>query len=406
MIARFLIILFSAFFICQFNCITKSSIPAGFKLGDEVLLQSGFDKLKDKRVAIVTNQTGIDSKGNHIADLMMQKKINVVKLFSPEHGIRGDENYTGTDIKTGLPVVSLYNDLTEPANKDLQDVDVLIYDIQDVGARFYTYTTTLHYIIMAAVNNNIQLIVCDRPVIINPDYVDGFMLDDYYGSFVGRIPTPVCYGLTCGELANYLNKNVFGSSPLVEISKMEGYSRSTDFESLNLAWVKPSPSMFYSSTAQCYPGTCFLEGTNVSEGRGTDKPFEYAGSPWIDAAVFAEDLNSYKLAGVTFEAVTFTPSEKISAYPPKFFNEQCNGVFIKVTDKNSFEPVKTGIAVLLALKKFPEFKLNKDNYIDKLAGTNKLRKMISDGKDFNTIVNSWQADTEQFKEKRKEALLY
>lgn len=406
MIARFLLILCSAFFICQFNCLTKSTLPGSFKLGDEVLLQSSIDRLKDKRIAIITNQTGIDSRGNHIADLMMQKKINVVKLFSPEHGIRGDENYTGTDEKTGLPVVSLYNDLTEPASKDLQDVDILIYDIQDVGARFYTFTTTLHYSIKAAINNNIKLIVCDRPVVINPDYVDGFMLDEYYGSIVGRIPTPVCYGLTCGELANYLNKNIFGSSTLIEVSKMEDYSRSTDFESLKLAWVKPSPSMFSPSTAVCYPGTCFLEGTNVSEGRGTAKPFEYAGAPWVDASKLAEDLNSYGLAGVTFEPASFTPSEKISAYPPKFFNEQCNGVFIKVTDKNSFEPVKAGVAILLALKKFPEFKFNKDKYIDKLAGTNMLRKMITEGKDFNSIVSSWKAEVEQFKEKRKEVLLY
>jgi uncharacterized protein YbbC (DUF1343 family) len=390
MIARFLLILFSSFFILQFNCLTKSTLPGTFKLGDEVLLQSGFDRIKDKRIAVVTNQTGIDSKGNHIADLLMQKKANIVKLFSPEHGIRGDENYTGVDDKTGLPVVSLYNDLTEPSNKDLQDVDVLVYDIQDVGARFYTYTSTLHYIIKAAINNNIPLIVCDRPVVINPDYTDGFILDDYYSSFVGRIPTPVCYGLTCGELAIYLNKNIFGSSPLIEVSKMEGYSRSVDFESLNLAWVKPSPSMFYPSTAQCYPGTCFLEGTNVSEGRGTDKPFEYAGAPWIDGNKLAEDLNSYNLAGVTFEPVSFTPSEKISAYPPKYFNEQCGGVFIKVTDKKLFEPVKAGIAILLGLKKFPDFKFNKDNYIDKLAGTNMLRQMINERKDFNAIVSSWQ----------------
>ncbi len=378
-----------------------------FRLGDDVLLSSGIDEIKNKRIAVLTNQTGILSDGTHIIDALVGKEINIVKIFSPEHGIRGDENYSDKDDKTGIPIVSLYGEKNKPSKSDLSDVDIFVYDIQDAGARFYTYTSTLNYAIEACNDNNIEIIVCDRPIIINPNYVDGFMLEPAYKSFVGSIPVPVCYGFTCGELANYLNAVYYNSGNLVKISKMENYSRSTEYNSLNLKWVKPSPSMFTSSTAVCYPAECFLEGSNVSEGRGTDKPFEYFGAPWMNAPAIADELNSYNLNGVKFEPVTFTPSEKISSYPPKFFNIQCSGVFLNITDKNKFEAVKTGVAILVELFKLcPEFKFNKDNFIDKLAGSDKLRKMIIADNDFNSIVSLWENDVNRFKDEREKYLLY
>jgi uncharacterized protein YbbC (DUF1343 family) len=331
----------------------------------------------------------------------------VVKIFSPEHGIRGNENYSEKDDKTGIPIVSLYNGKTKPSASDLSDVDVLIYDIQDVGARFYTYTSTLYYAIEACVQNNNKIIVCDRPIVINPDYVDGFSLEGEFQSFVGMIPTPVCYGLTCGELASFINGSFYGGSSLLEVIKMTGYTHSTDFSSLKLTWVKPSPNMFTANTAVCYPGTCFLEGTNVSEGRGTDKPFENIGAPWVSAQQFADELNSYGLSGVTFEPITFTPSEKISNYPPKFFGKECNGVFINVSDKNKFEAVKCGVAILVALNKlFPDFKFNKDSYIDKLAGTDTLRKYVKSGAEYSQIIRDWEKDLSAFKDTRSKYLLY
>ena len=380
----------------------------GFKLGNEVLLDEYADNLKNKKVAVLTNQTGILHDGTHIIDALIVKGINVVKIFSPEHGIRGDESYSDIDEKTGIPIISLYGDKHKPSNNDLIDVDILIYDIQDVGARFYTYTSTLYYIIEAAIENNKQLFVCDRPLLLNPDYADGFMLDEGFKSFVGKIPTPVCYGMTCGELAGFLAENINReSNTLVIPVKMKGYSRSTDFDSLKLAWVKPSPNMFTSKTAVCYPATCFLEGTNVSEGRGTEKPFENFGAPWVESKLLADELNSYGLKGVIFEAITFTPSEKISAYPPKFFNKLCNGIFINVTDKKKFEPVKCGAAILVSLYKlFPEFKFNKDNFIDKLAGTDKFRNMVLNDSDYKSIVNLWEADLLTFKNTREKYLLY
>jgi uncharacterized protein YbbC (DUF1343 family) len=377
-----------------------------FRLGNEVLLEN-VESIKKSRVALLTNQTGILSDGTHIIDALVSKGVNVVKIFSPEHGIRGDESYSNVDEKTGILIVSLYGGKTKPSESDLQDVDIIIYDIQDVGARFYTYTSTLYYALEAAIENRKGIIVCDRPVIVNPNYVDGFMLESGFESFVGLIPTPVCYAMTCGELAGFLASWVFKNNDYLKISQMRNYSRSTDYNSLNLAWVKPSPSMFTSSTAVCYGAACFLEGTNVSEGRGTSKPFEYFGAPWVNSAQLADEINSYNLSGVKFEPITFTPSEKISSYPPKFFNKECSGIYINVTDKSKFEAVKAGAAILIALNKlFPEFKFNKDNFIDKLAGTDKLRKAVVSGKNLDEIVNMWSAGLADFQNQRAAYLLY
>lgn len=383
------------------------ALPVPFKLGDEVLIENKLDQLKDKRIALLTNQTGILSDGTHIIDAMITNGLNVVKIFSPEHGIRGDENYSSVDSKTGITIVSLYNGKYAPSASDLADVDVIIYDIQDVGARFYTYTSTLYYAIVSASKSGKKLIVCDRPMIINPNYFDGFLLESGFESFVGTIPTPVCYGMTSGELAKFLEESVLSANGSVEVSEMSGYNRTMDFDKLNLKWVKPSPNMFYPSTAVCYAATCFLEGTNVSEGRGTDKPFENFGAPWLNSQTIADELNSYSLNGVKFESITFTPSEKISNYPPKFFQKECNGIFINVTDKNKFESVKCGMAILVALNKLcPEFKLNKDNFIDKLAGTDKLRKMILKRDSYADIIKVWDSDLAGFIQQRSKYLIY
>ncbi len=396
---------------CNFQQISchgeiQKGIENKFRLGSEVLLENIAD-LKDLRIALLTNQTGILPDGTHIIDAFVKKGANIVKIFSPEHGIRGDENYTETDEKTGIKIISLYGGKYKPSASDLDDVDAVIYDIQDVGARFYTYTSTLYYIIEAAMENNKKLIICDRPMVINPDYTDGHVLENKYESFVGMIPVPVCYGMTSGELAKFINAAVFNNSANIEVQKMQNYTRKTDFIQLGLPWVKPSPNMFYPSTAVCYPATCFLEGTNVSEGRGTVKPFEYFGAPWVNAEALSTELNSFSLQGVNFEPVTFTPNEKISNYPPKFYNKECRGIFINVTDKNKFEAVKCGALILVTLNKlYPEFKFNKDNFIDKLAGTDKLRKQVSGGAAQEEIINSWVPGLEEFRKSREAYLLY
>lgn len=398
-----ILFLFAVTLGCDKGKINAKIIEEKFLLGNEVLIGKNIDKLRNKKIALVTNQTGITANGTHITDTLVSLGINVVKIFTPEHGIRGDENYSNIDEKTGIPVISIYGDKSKPTPADLSDVEIVIYDIQDVGARFYTYTSTLYYLVEAVTENNVELIVCDRPLIINPSYVDGFMLEDRYESFVGKIPTPVCYGLTCGELASMLS----GGNTGVTVIKMESYARSTDYNSLNLKWVKPSPSIFTSMSALCYPAECFLEGTNVSEGRGTGNPFEYCGAPWIDGKLLAAELKNLELEGVSFEETSFIPNEKISAYPPKFFNQQCYGVKLIVTDKRLFEPVKTGVAVIWALNKlFDKFEFTGKNFIDKLAGTDKLRIMINSGNHYLAIIESWQKDLNDFIEKRSAYLLY
>ncbi|MBZ0203020.1 MAG: DUF1343 domain-containing protein [Ignavibacteria bacterium] len=404
----FVVMLFLLFNLQQLSCGKGNPQIKNdkFKLGNENLLEN-ISSIKDKRIAVLTNQTGILPDGTHIIDALVKKGVNIVKIFSPEHGIRGDENYSETDEKTGIKIISLYGGKSSPSADDLRDVDIVIYDIQDVGARFYTYTSTLYYLIQAAGGNGKKVIVCDRPMILNPSYVAGFMLDDAFSSFVGSIPAPICYGMTCGELANYLSASLSLPAEMTEVSKMSNYSRNTDYNALNLLWVKPSPSMFFPSTAICYPATCLLEGTNVSEGRGTSNPFEYFGAPWVNSESLANELNSYGLGGVTFDAVTFTPTEKISAYPPKFFNKECNGIFISVKDKNKFEPVKAGIAILAAMYKLcPEFKINKDNFIDKLAGTDRLRKMVLSENTLQEIVAAMNESLNSFNESRMKYLLY
>ena len=405
-------IIAACFFFSSINCHSSTlgdlqkAAYVKFRLGNEVLLDKAAD-FKDKRIGVLTNQTGILPDGTHIIDALVSKGVNVVKIFSPEHGIRGDENYSEVDEKTGIQIVSLYNGKVKPSKSDLADIDVIIYDIQDVGARFYTYTSTLYYAIEAAAENDKQIWVCDRPMITDPGYTSGFMLEPGFESFVGKIPAPQAYGMTCGELAAYLNAEVFGSSAKLDVILMDGYTRSTDYSSLKLTWVKPSPSMFYPSTAVCYLANCLLEGTNVSEGRGTDKPFEYIGAPWVNSQQIADELNSLNFEGVKFEPVTFTPSEKISAYPPKFFNKECSGIYLNVTDKNKFNAVKCGVAILVALyKNCPEFKFNKDNFIDKLAGTDKLRKMIIAGSTADEIESEWMSSLNVFRETRNKYLLY
>ena len=390
------------------DVIQKVKIEDQFILGNENLLKNKSEVLRGKKTALITNKSGVMSDGTLFLDELV-KNANVRKIFTPEHGLRGDdrdENFT--DENTGLPVISLYGNNKMPAKTDLEDIDVLVYDIQDVGARFYTFINTMFYCMQAANENNIEFVVCDRPMMPNGNYVDGFMLDDGQESFVGMIDIPIAYGMTCGELALYINTEYFGDACKLKVIKMENYSRETDYQSLNLPWVKPSPNIYYPSSALTYLGTCLFEGTNFSEGRGTDKPFEYVGAPYCDGNALAEEMNSLGLNGVTFESIDFVPTTITSpSNPPKYVGENCSGVYIKVTDKNSFEPVKTGIAFLVSLNKlFSGFEIKANKFLDKLAGTDRLRLAVLNGYTTNEIVSGYQQELQDFKELRKKYLIY
>ena len=390
------------------DVIQKVKIEDQFILGNENLLKNKSEVLSGKKTALITNKSGVMSDGTLFLDELV-KNANVRKIFTPEHGLRGDdrdENFT--DENTGLPVISLYGNNKMPVKTDLEDVDVLVYDIQDVGARFYTFINTMFYCMQAANENNIEFVVCDRPLMPYGNYVDGFMLDDGQESFVGMIDIPIAYGMTCGELALYINTEYFGDACKLKVIKMENYSRETDYQSLNLPWVKPSPNIYYPSSALTYLGTCLFEGTNFSEGRGTDKPFEYVGAPYCDGNALAEEMNSLGLNGVTFESIDFVPTTITSpSNPPKYVGENCSGVYIKVTDKNSFEPVKTGIAFLVSLNKlFSGFEIKTNKFLDKLAGTDRLRLAVLNGYTTNEIVSGYQQELQDFKELRKKYLIY
>jgi len=390
------------------DVIQKVKIEDQFILGNENLLKNKSEVLSGKKTALITNKSGVMSDGTLFLDELV-KNANVRKIFTPEHGLRGDdrdENFT--DENTGLPVISLYGNNKMPVKTDLEDVDVLVYDIQDVGARFYTFINTMFYCMQAANENRIEFVVCDRPLMPYGNYVDGFMLDYGQESFVGMIDIPIAYGMTCGELALYINTEYFGDACKLKVIKMENYSRETDYQSLNLPWVKPSPNIYYPSSALSYLGTCLFEGTNFSEGRGTDKPFEYVGAPYCDGNALAEEMNSLGLNGVTFESIDFVPTTITSpSNPPKYVGENCSGVYIKVTDKNSFEPVKTGIAFLVSLNKlFSGFEIKTNKFLDKLAGTDRLRLAVLNGYTTNEIVSGYQKELQDFKELRKKYLIY
>jgi uncharacterized protein YbbC (DUF1343 family) len=375
-----------------------------FKLGDEVLISEKSELIKNKRLALITNKTGVVSNGNYFFSELLNNGFNVVKIFTPEHGFSADDKYIEN---LNIPVISLYNSEKSFSKNDIEDVDVLIFDIQDLGARYYTYTSTLYLAMKDAVKYQKEFIICDRPCIGSANSAEGFMLEEKFSSFVGMIPTTVTYGLTIGELGKYLKDIISPGYDDFYVIPMKNYTSKTNYEDLNLKWVNPSPNITSLESARIYPALCFLEGTNFSEGRGTDTPFQLFGAPYCDNSALLDKLNAYNFPGVKFERVVFTPSSRISAYEPKFMNRECNGIKITVTDYFYFKPVEVSVAILIALKNScNEFKWINKNYIDKLAGTDKLRKMIDSGKKFEEIINSWRDEVEEYKNQIKKYLIY
>jgi len=387
------------------------------KIGAEILIEKHLDLIKGKKIGIVTNHTGILPDGRHIVDVLNGiEGVKIVALFGPEHGIRGEvpdgkSISHGVDAKTGIPVFSLYGEVKKPTEEMLKDIDVLIFDIQDVGARFYTYISTMSYCMEACAEMGKKFIVLDRPNPIRGVYVDGPILEPRFKSFVGLHPIPVAHGMTVGELAKMFNDEGWlenGVKADLTVVKMENYSRKMWFDQTGLPWVKPSPNMMTLKTAIVYTATCFIEGTNVSEGRGTQHPFEWIGAPWIDGEKLAKELNHYKLPGVKFEPISFTPTdiEKVTL-DPKYEGEKCGGVYLNVYDREKFEPVKVGVYILYALKKlYPDkFKWRTAGQ-DRLWGTDKVRLMIDEGKNPDEIIKTWEDDVKKFLSIRQKYLLY
>src|SRR5262245_8488331 len=337
--------------------------------GIEVLLSEQMHLIRDKRLGLVTNQTGVDRRLRHDVDLLAATPgVKVTALFSPEHGIRGavhaGEKVNGAvDAKTGVPIYSLYGETRRPTAEMLKDVDVLVYDIQDVGSRFYTYISTLGECMQAAADRKIPLLVLDRPNPLGGQIIEGPVLDISFQSFVGAYAIPIRYGLTSGELAGWIKTHLKLDLEL-SVVKMKHWRREQWYEETNLVWVPPSPNIPTMASALAYPGMCLVEGTNLSEGRGTTTPFEIIGAPWLDGVTLAERLNNLEIPGTLFRPITFTPTFS------KFSGEGCQGVQLHVIDRRSFRPLPTALAIIDEIRrKHPGQFQFKNSHFDPLASS-------------------------------------
>ncbi|MES1041000.1 DUF1343 domain-containing protein [Peribacillus simplex] len=375
--------------------------------GIEVLLKEEKDVLSGKKVGLITNPTGIDSKLTSIVDLLHDDPdINLTALFGPEHGVRGDAQAGASveyyiDEKTGLPVYSLYGKTKKPTPEMLKDVEVLVFDIQDVGTRYYTYIYTMAYAMEAAKENDIPFIVLDRPNPQGGESVEGPVLEPEFSSFVGLYPIPLKHGMTVGELATLFNKE-FNIGADLKVIKMKGWKRDMDYDDTGLPFVLPSPNMPAVSTTFVYPATGLIEGTNVSEGRGTTKPFELIGAPYINSDELAGKLNALRLPGVKFRAASFTPTFS------KHAGKLSHGVEIYITDREAFKAVPTGLHIIKTIQDlYPgEFEFLAANNFNLLIGNGWVMSRIEEGSSVNEIMKEYQAKQDAFKKVRKNYLLY
>src|SRR6185436_16116935 len=371
--------------------------------GIDVLAAEGFARLRGKRVGLLTNHTGRSRSGESTIDVMARAPgVTLVSLFSPEHGIRGqlDDNVPSSrDEKTGLVIHSLYGDTRRPTSAMLEGIDTLVVDLQDIGARIYTYPATVGYILEEASRRRISVVLLDRPNPVNGFEIEGPMLDDAFIGFNGYVPMPLRHGMTLGELARLFNGEKKIGADLTVVP-MKPWRRDAWFDDTGLLWANPSPNMRNMVAATVYPGIGAIEGTNISVGRGTDTPFEQLGAPWIDAIPFAAALNSAGLAGVRFYPVGFTP-----AAGAKLGGQACHGVFIIVTDRERLRPVRVGVQIAATLTKMygAQFKLEDAG---PLLGSKATIARIRAGEDVASIVASWAQDEAAWRLLRAKYLLY
>ncbi len=385
-------------------------------LGIEKLCSERADLIKGERVGLVCNQASVDHELRHSADVLkFVGDVNLTTLFGPQHGIRGDvqDNMVETphthDAETGLPVFSLYSETREPTEEMLEDVDVFVVDLQDVGCRIYTFVYTLANCMRAAKKFGKKVLVCDRPNPLGGVKLTGTVLEPAFASFVGQFPIPTRHGLTIGELG-LMFRDVWGIECDLEVVPMEGWARELWFDETDLPWVLPSPNIPTLDSATVFPGTVHLEGTQMSEGRGTTRPFELIGAPYIDAAQYVRALEAFGLPGVKFRASNFQPTFQ------KHAGVTCGGVQIHVEDRETFEPFITGVATLKAClemygdnfkwKKPPYEYVFDQNPFDVISGTDRLRACLEGGDSLETIQGLWESELREFGELREGFLLY
>lgn len=391
----------------------NSTVEEKFKNGIDVFLDERISEIVGKRVGIVTNHSAITKDGKHLVDaLHFDKKTSITAVFGPEHGFRGDAAAgkkidDSKDEKTGLQVYSLYGATKKPTAQMLNGVDVMIFSIRDVGVRFYTYISTLYYVMEACSEKGIPVIVLDQPNIIEGTYVDGPIVEEPLFSFVGITALPIAHGMTVGELAYFFKDDILkrkNISCTLDVVKMKGYFRETEFSSTGLDWVNPSPNLRSVLASKVYPGTCLLENTNFSEGRGTEEPFLIIGAPFVKSKEFSDAIASFP--GIkSVEPIEFTPVESSAATKPKYLGEKCFGA--RITGINpGFESVKFGFFLLdHLLKSYPgKFEIRENGFAGK-AGNNRIREMLVKA-GWDAVVKSYTSELQQFKELRNKYLLY
>ena len=370
--------------------------------GIDVLERDGFAVLKGRRVALVTNHTGVDHQGQATIDLLHKADgVTLVALFSPEHGIRGavDEKVADSkDEKTGLPIYSLYGTRRKPTAETLKGIDTLVFDIQDAGCRFYTYISTLGLVMEAAAENKVRVVVLDRPNPLGGLAVEGPMLDAGKESFVAYHTLPVRYGLTIGELAQLYNAERKLSCDL-QIVKLEGWHRGDLYDRTGLHWVNPSPNLRGLTAALLYPGVGLLETTNVSVGRGTDRPFEWIGAPWLDGEKLAAALTKHDLPGVRFMPLKLTPTSSTHK------DKRCDGVQLLIDDWSHFQPLRTGMALACELRRLYPEEWQIDKY-NTLLGHQATLEALKKGATPAELEKLWQTDVRRFRERAKTYWLY
>ncbi len=390
-------------------------MSASVTTGLEKLLSSHFDVVAGKAIGLIANPTTVDRQLRHAIDLFHEREgVELRTLFGPEHGLRAtaqdlEEVDDGSDPITGIPVRSLYGPTRVPTEEMLRGLDAVVYDIQDVGSRYYTYIWTMAHAMEACARDGVELIVADRPNPIGGTHVEGNIIDAQHLSFVGLYPIPNRHGMTSGEVAELLNAE-FRIGCNLTVVPMDGWSRREWFDESGLPWVMPSPNMPTLDTAAVYPGGCLFEGTNLSEGRGTTRPFELVGAPWIDAQDLVDVLSAEDLPGVVFRPVCFVPTFQ------KFRGETCGGVQQHVVDRESYRPVRTGYAILKAARSVSEaeFKWRPPPYeyelvrpaIDILSGNESIRAAIESNVSLAQLEASWADELERFEAVRGRYMLY
>ncbi len=384
------------------QAVASATIQTQVLTGIDVLQRDNFKQLAGMRVGLVTNHTGRDRAGRATIDVLHKAPgVKLVALFAPEHGIRGlaDENVSDSkDEQTGLPIYSLYGESRRPKPEQLKDLDAIVFDIQDVGTRFYTYISTLGHVMEEAAKARVPVIVLDRPNPIGGVAVEGPVADPDRLTFVAYHTIPVRHGMTIGELGRLFNSDRKIGCDL-RVIKMDGWTRPMWLDQTNLTWVNPSPNMRSLAEATLYPGIGLLETTNVSVGRGTDTPFELLGAPWIDGQQLAAHLNRQRLPGVTFVPVRFTPKSSV------FKDEACGGVNVIVTDRARFRPLPVGIEIAVALRKFYADQWKVDSIARLLVNTDSLER-LKRGESAAEIMRSWNSGLEEFQKRRAAVLLY